>query len=195
MYIILEAYADNDPRLVPEMEFLDQYYYWHFDVVYIAPENVSKIDFTQLNYCEVTEEQARACKFAKADHNYRIGIRKNTTIHEELIMSTMSRPEALVDHPEGKPKVYYTITDEELALAMEYTKVCMRLELNMHYNQLSEEDAERNATYRQAILDEINACPNLHDCRYLMHTKFGTASSSVMRDAEDWGPTVLALSE
>lgn len=187
MFIILEGYASDDTRLVPELEFLEQYNYWHFDVAYIAPENVSKVPLSAINYIEVTEEVARAAKFVKADHNNRLGILAGSEIHDELIHASL---EAHV----RKPKVYYQLTEEDEANAIRFFKAVMMLEVITHYKNLPLAVAEQNSAFKLSVIKKIEAANTMLDCRYLMHTVFGTATSSVLPAELNWGPTTVALS-
>ena len=186
MYIILEGYASHDPRLVPELEFLDQYNYWHYDVAYIAPENVSKVELPTMNYLEVPEEVARAAKFVKANSENRLGILAGSEIHDELIHATL-------EAHSSKPKVYYQLTEEDQANAIKFFKAVMTLALMKHYNELPTIEAERNSAYKLKVLNEIQACSTMVECRKMMHHRFGTATSSVLAEELNWGPTTVTL--
>lgn len=172
MFIVLESYRSDDPRLVPELEYLEQYTDWLFEVAYIKPENVSKVPLDKINYEEVPEELARACKFTNADMNYRVGIAKNSEIHEELMHNTL-------EEHNTKPKVYYQMNEDDKRLLTEFYKVEMRLYLNMHYNGLTQQERDRNFEYRKSVEEEISNCKTVNDCRTLMHKKFDCVSSAL----------------
>lgn len=186
MFIVLESYAGDDPRLVPEIEFLDQYRSWMFDVAYIKPENVSKVPLSSMNYKEVPEIVARSCKFANADINDRVGILKNSEIHQEVLVSS------LTEHA-YKPKVYYTLTEEDKVHLLEFYKTTIELFVNHYYSQLPADVAEANARYRIDLGFEIAALDSLEAARVFMHTRCGTSNSSQLTEKLNLGPTTIRL--
>ncbi len=166
MYIIIESYDQGDPRVSPEIEYLDQYQDWIFDVAYIKPENVSKVDFSQINYKEVSEAVARACAFTNLDKENRISILEGSTIHQNLIVQSTEKHAY-------KPKVYYYPTDEDKKNLVAFMKEEMRLYLNYHYRNLPIEVAEKNKSYRAAIENEINTLSDIESCKVMLYTRFG----------------------
>lgn len=168
MYIILESYPEDDPRLVPEIEFLSQYSFWIYEVAYIIPENVSKVPLNQMLYEEVPENIARAVKFAKGDEG-KIGIVEGSNVHQELLdLSTAE----ITNHP-SKPKVYYHLVEKDYQEVTEVFKVAMRLYLKKHYTEvLTTEEADTYDHVRTDLLTQINQISNYDDALRLMHTRF-----------------------
>jgi hypothetical protein len=186
MFIVLECYAGDDPRLVPEIEFLDQYRTWIFDVAYIKPEDVSKVPLSSMNYREVSEAVARAGKFANADINDRVSILKGSEIHQELLINS------LTEHA-YKPKVYYTLTADDKALLLEFYKTNIDLYIDYYYNQLPADVVEANARYKTDLKFEVAALDSLEAARVFMHTRCGTANSSQLADKLGLGHTTTRL--
>jgi len=187
MYIILESLSEIDPRVVPEMEYLDQYKHWFSEVVYIAPENEHKVNLSAIAHRVVSEEIARACKFASADHLDKLGIAEGSEIHEELIHASME-PHSY------KPKVYYTLTEQDKVHALQFLKEEMHIALEMHYRDtLTEEQRTAHQTTRQQISTEIDQLTSVIDAKRMIHTRFGCATSSVLAQEYSWGPTATSL--
>ena len=182
MFIVVESYASNDPRVVPEMEYLDHYNDWLFDVVYIRPENVSKVPLNEINYMEVPEAVARAAKFSKADANFRCSFEENGEQLSEIPNQTLD------DHP-NKFKKYYNLTEQDKLLLIEYYKIQMKLYINFHYRFLDAETIARNVQYRQNLINEINNLNSVEDCRTILHSKFDCHTASTVNS----GPTKLDL--
>ncbi len=189
MFIIIETVSFNHPlKSSPYLTWFDQYCFSHFEVADIEDAHVGEIDAAGFVHAIVPEEVARGCKFAKADHTNRLGILQGSEIHEELIYASLE------EHA-SKPKVYYTLTQEDLTSQLEFFKVIMRLELELHYKTLTEEQRANNQTYKNSILAEINSCATSLQARELMHTKFGLATSHVLPEEHGWGDTQIQLSE
>ena len=186
MFIVLECYAGDDPRLVPEIEFLDRYRTWIFDVAYIKPEDVDKVPLSSMNYKEVSEAVARSGKFANADINDRISILKGSEVHQELLINS------LTDHA-YKPKAYYTLTNDDKALLLEFYKTNIELYVNYYYNQLPADIAEANARYKTDLKFEIAALDSLEAARVFMHTRCGTANSSQLAEKLNLGSPTIRL--
>jgi hypothetical protein len=187
MYIILESLSEIDPRVVPEIEYLDQYKHWFSEVAYIAPENEHKVVLSTIAHRVVSEEIARACKFASADHLDKLGIAEGSEIHEELVFASME-PHSY------KPKVYYTLTEQDKQHALQFLKEEMYIALEMYYRDVLTEDQRiAHQTKRQQILTEIDQLTSVIDAKRMIHTKFGTATSSVLAQEYSWGPTELNL--
>jgi hypothetical protein len=189
MYIVLESLSEIDPRCVPELKYLEQYKHWEFEICYIDPADVSKVPLDQIAHRVVTEEVARACKFASADHTDRLGIVEGSEIHQELIHASME-PHSY------KPKVYYTMTDADKENALKFLKIEMQIFLEKHYrDNLTAEERNANATYRQQLESEINNLSDINSAKRMIHEKFGTWISSVLAEEEQWGPAELQLTQ
>jgi len=182
MFIVVESYASNDPRVVPEMEYIDHYNDWLFDVVYIRPENVTKVPLNQMNYEEVPEAVARAAKFSKADPNFRCSFEENGPELSEI-------PNQTLDEHATKYKKYYNLTEQDKSLLVEYYKIQMRLYINFHYRFLSPEIVMRNVQFRQNLVTEINSLSSVEECRSILHTKFDCHTAHTANS----GPSKLDL--
>ena len=189
MFIIIETVSFNHPlKSSPYLTWFDQYCFSHFEVADIDDAHIGEIDAAGFIHAIVPEEVARGCKFAKADHTGRLGIVAGSEIHEELIYASLE------EHA-TKPKVYYTLTDEDLQSQLDFFKVIMRLELDLHYKNLTAEQATSNQEYKNSILTEINNCTTSLQARELMHTKFGLATGHILPEEHGWGGTHVLLSE
>ena len=189
MFIIIETVSFNHPlKSSPYLTWFNQYCFSHFEVADIEDAHVSEINAAGFVHAIVPEEVARGCKFAKADHTNRLGIVSGSEIHEELIYASLE------EHA-TKPKVYYTLTEDDLKSQLEFFKVIMRLELELHYKNLSEDQVSSNQTYKNSLLEEINNCKTSLQARELMHTKFGLATGHVLPEEHGWGETQVLLSE
>lgn len=176
MYIALESYSEQDPRLVPEMEFIDSLQWAIFNVCYIKPENVSKVDFSNINYEELTPELYSAFKFLSATDDYKLSIAAGSDIHSEFVSVS-----SLESH-DYKPKAKYTMTDADKASLVNVYKLVMRLYLNYHYNSLDPAAVEFNTAKRAEIAAEIESMTDADQCRVTLHTKFGISCSSKLSE-------------
>ena len=189
MFIIIETVSFNHPlKSSPYLTWFDQYCFSHFEVADIEDAHISEIDAAGFVHEIVPEEIARGCKFAKADHTGRLGIRAGSEIHEELIHATLE------EHA-SKPKVYYSLTEEDIASQLAFYKVIMRLELELHYKTLTTEQQNDNQDYKNQILEEITSCTTSLQARELMHTKFGMATGHILPAELNWGDTQVLLSQ
>lgn len=189
MFIIIETVNFNHPlKSSPYLTWFDQYCFSHFEVADIEDAHVGEINAAGFVHAIVPEEVARGCKFAKADHTGRLGIVAGSEIHEELIHASLE------EHA-SKPKVYYTLNEEDLASQLAFFKVIMRLELDLHYKNLSAEEVASNQDYKNQMLAEIENCKTSLEARELMHTKFGMATGHILPVEHGWGETQVQLSE
>jgi hypothetical protein len=189
MFIIIETVSfNNELKSSQYLTWFDQYAFGHFEVADVADDHISEVNAAGFVHEIVPEEIARGCKFAKADHTNRLGILQGSEIHDELIHASLE------EHV-SKPKVYYTLSDEDLKSQLEFFKVIMKLELELHYKNLSAEQVTANQNYKQSILAEINACETGAQARELMHTKFGMATSHILATENNWGETQVKLSQ
>lgn len=188
MYIALESYSEQDPRLVPEMEFIDSLTWAIFNVCYISPENVSKIDFSNLNYVELTDETYSAFKFLSATDDYKLSIALDSDIHSEFVAVS-----SLESH-DYKPKAKYTMTEADKTALVKVYKIVMNLYLNHHYNNLDAQAAEFNKEKRAEVEREIDSLTDADACRILLHTKFGISCSSKLSERENLGSPQIQLS-
>jgi hypothetical protein len=188
MYIVLETLAGNDLRLVPQIEIMPQYKYWAFEVAFIDPSYETSVDLSNIVHKIVPEHVARACKFASADHSDRLGIVQGSQIHEEMMHATL-------EHHQSKPKVYYQMTEQDINDAIEFYKVVLSLALEVHYRDLPSDQAAANADTKLALQNEIDSITTILEARELMHTKFGTASSHLIAEQNNWGSTQVQLSQ
>jgi hypothetical protein len=188
MYIVHEILGFSHPlKQNTNIQWLDQYAYSKFEVAYIAPENVSAVDLSGILYRELEEAEAKSAKWVKADHTGKLGMRPGSEIHEELFELTTDT------HP-TKPKTYYYLTEEDLAEALDFYQHLMLLDLDIHYSKLSAEEVASNTSFKQQIVDEINACQDLLAARKLMHERFGTATSLTLATENNWGSSTINLS-
>lgn len=186
MFIIIETIGFNHPLKSTEgITFLDQYSYAHFEIAEVTDPS---IDLSSVIHTEVPEEVARACKFAKADHNDRLGIVEGSGIHEELMNESL-------EHHAKKPKVYYTLNEQDIENQVKFMKAVMALELEMHYRGLTDEERNNNVSYKQSIVAEIEACSTMLECRELLHKKFGLATGHVLPTELGWGDSLTLLSQ
>ncbi len=189
MFIIIETVSFNHPlKSSPYLTWFDQYCFSHFEVADIEDAHVGEIDAAGFVHAIVPEQVARGCKFAKADHTGRLGIVAGSEIHEELIYASLE------EHA-TKPKVYYTLNNEDLQSQLEFFKVIMRLELELHYKNLTAEQVADNQAYKNSILAEVDNCATSLQARELMHTKFGMATGRILPAELNWGDTQVLLSE
>lgn len=189
MFIIIETVSFNHPlKSSPYLTWFDQYSFSHFEVADIEDAHVGEIDAAGFVHAIVPEEIARGCKFAKADHTNRLGILAGSEIHEELIYASM-------ETHSSKPKVYYSLTEEDLALQLSFYKVIMRLELELHYKSLTAEQQTSNQDYKNQLLEEIDNCETSLQARELMHKKIGIATSHILPAELNWGDPQVLLSE
>ncbi len=189
MFIIIETVPFDHPlKSSPYLTWFNQYCFSHFEVADIEDAYIGEINAAGFVHEIVPEEIARGCKFAKADHTGRLGIVEGSEIHEELIFATLE------EHA-TKPKVYYTLTEDDKKSQLEFLKVIMRLELELHYKQLTSEQVKENQNYKKTLLTEISSCATTLEARELMHTKFNIATSHILVEENNWGPSQLLLSE
>jgi hypothetical protein len=189
MFIIIETVSFDHPlKSSPYLTWFNQYSFSHFEIADIEDAHVGEIDAAGFVHEIVPEELARGCKFAKADHTNRLGILAGSEIHEELIYASM-------ETHASKPKVYYSLTEEDLALQLAFYKVIMRLELELHYKGLTAEQQTSNHDYKNQILEEINNCETSLQARELMHKKIGIATSHILPAELNWGDPQVLLSE
>lgn len=189
MFIIIETVSFNHPlKSSPYLTWFDQYCFSHFEVADIDDAHVSEINAAGFVHEIVPEEVARGCKFAKADHTGRLGIIAGSEIHDELIHASLE------EHA-SKPKVYYTLTEDDLRSQLAFFKVIMRLELELHYKNLTAEESANNQAYKNLLLEEITNCTTSLQARELMHTKFGMATGHILPAELNWGDTQVLLSE
>jgi hypothetical protein len=189
MFIIIETVSFNHPlKSSPYLTWFNQYSFSHFEVADIEDAHVGEIDAAGFVHAIVPEEIARGCKFAKADHTNRLGIVAGSEIHEELIYASMEAHQT-------KPKVYYSLTEEDLALQLSFYKVIMRLELELHYKSLTAEQQTSNQDYKNQLLEEIDNCETSLQARELMHKKIGIATSHILPAELNWGDPQVLLSE
>lgn len=189
MFIIIETVSFNhELKSSPYLKWYDQYCFGHFEVADVDDPHVGEINAAGFIHEIVPESVARGCKFAKADHTDRLGILAGSEIHEELIYASL-------EEHRSKPKVYYTLTDEDKASQLEFFKVIMRLELELHYKNLEPAVVASNQSYKASILAEISNCNTSLQARELMHTKFGMATNHILVAEHGWGDTQVLLSE
>lgn len=168
MYIILESLPSDDPRMVPEIEVIDRYKWWIYNIAYINPINESKVDLSKINHVKVDEVTAKAGKFGHADRNLKISIAEGSTIHDELSFCNSLEPH------EYKPKYKYTLSNDDQAQLLKFWKAVARLALETHYkNNLSQELRDFNRKYKMQILNEIESTNNIDQFRLLWHKRFG----------------------
>ena len=189
MYIVLESLSEIDPRFSADLQYLEQYKHWEFEVAYIDPNHPHTIKLDQIAHRFVSEEVARACKFASADHNDRLGILEGSEIHDELIHASME-PHSY------KPKVYYTMTEADKVDTLKFLKVEMEIALEKYYrDELTAEQRVANQAYKDIIQAEIAACTTIFDAKKLIHTRFGTSSNHILAQEHNWGPTTINLAQ
>jgi hypothetical protein len=187
MYIVLEIISFDHPALSKGLTLLDQYAFGPITCGYIASENETTVDLTGVNYVEVPENVARACKFGKVSHANTIKILQGSDIHQELIVHSMEEHAV-------KPQLTYTLNDSDISEVIEFYKASMKVLLTAHYNNLDPLTAERNANLKASILNEIDSCTTLLAARDLIHNKFGISTSSVVKDENNWGEATVNLS-
>ena len=118
----------------------------------------------------------------------------NMPITGQEYLSLKIETPSLEEHA-SKPKVYYILSDEDLKSQLDFFKVIMRLELELHYKTLSVEEASANQSYKESILSEVTACTTGIQARELMHTKFGLATGHILPQENGWGETQVQLSQ
>lgn len=190
MYIILESLASDDPRMVPEIEILEPYKWWIYNVAYIKPENISKVNLSEINHVVVDESTAKASRFGHADRNLKISIAENSTIYDELSICN-----SLEAH-DYKPKYKYTLTSEDQTRLIKFWKSLAKLALEIHYkNNLSPELRDFNRKYKLQILNEIESTNDINNFRLLWHTRFGLeCNSSGLAQEAGLGSATIDLS-
>lgn len=181
MYIISETLAGNDPRFHQSMERI--YSNWEY-TSYFVPNGVDVSNLTDgKTAIEVEEAVARSIKFANSNDG-RIGLRTGTLSHEEVFgESTESDGE----------KTYYHMTPQDESEVTVALKVEMKLYLNKHFSIISETDVEKWANKKSAVLEEIDSCKTMRECRLLMHKRFGL--DSVKGAVDTLGPAKFDLSD
>lgn len=187
MYIILESLASDDPLMVPEIEIQEPYKWWIYNIAYIKPENINKVNLSEISYAEVDEVTAKAAKFGHADRNLKISIAEGSTIHDELSFCNSLEPH------DYKPKYKYTLSAEDKNQLLKFWKAVARLALESHYkNNLTQELRDFNRKYKQQILNEIESITEIDKFRLLWHTRFGLEchSKELAKDAGFDSPTI-----
>lgn len=119
MYLILESKTDQ------ELSPIQRYGHWlHHTVGYLPPEAESRTDLTKYNAMVVSEDVAKAWKFAGISREF-INIKPNT--FEKQVFSESMEP--LTE------KVRYYLTEEDIANTVLFMKAVMTKMLHMHYNR------------------------------------------------------------
>jgi hypothetical protein len=181
MYIISETLAGNDPRFKPLMERI--YSHWEYTSYYV-PDGTDVSDLVDgIAAVQVTEDIARSLKFGNVN-NGKIGIRTGTLAHEEVFGESTE--------PDGEKTYYFITSDDENNLISAY-KEEMKLYLNEHFSKISSADAEKWASKKTQVTQEINECTSVDACRRLMHTRFGL--DSLKGAADSLGPAKFDLSD
>lgn len=119
MYLILESKTDQ------ELSPIQRYGHWlHHVVGYLPPEAESRTDLTKYNAMVVSEDVAKAWKFAGISRDF-INIKPNT-FEKQVFAESM---EPLTE------KVRYYLTEEDIANTVLFMKAVMTKMLHMHYNR------------------------------------------------------------
>jgi hypothetical protein len=180
MYIVCETLASNDKRYLPDMERI--YSHWIYTTYYIP----RKIDLSNYEAVEVSEQVARSQKFANANKG-KIGLRTGSLAHEEVFGESTE--------PDGE-KTYYYITPEDEALTVELLKVEMDLYLKTHYKKVvGDKNYSKYQTKRIQIEKEIQECKSIVECKILQHKRFGLDSLHAAKTSYDLGDATYDLSE
>lgn len=119
MYLILESRTDQE--LAP----IQRYGHWlHHTIGYLPPEAESRTDITKYNGMVISENVAKAWKFAGISRDY-INVKPNT-FEKQIFAESM---EPLTE------KVKYYLTEEDIANTILFMKAVMTKMLHMHYNR------------------------------------------------------------
>lgn len=119
MYLILESKTDQ------ELSPIQRYGHWlHHTVGYLPPEAESRTDLTKYNAMVVSEDIAKAWKFAGISRDF-INVKPNT-FEKQIFAESM---EPLTE------KVKYYLTEEDIANTILFMKAVMTKMLYMHYNR------------------------------------------------------------
>ena len=151
IYIIHETISGNDPRWLPGMERIGDF--WSY-TVNTAPDGTF-VDW--LNGAVVTEKVAKSYKFVTA-LNGEIPVAKKTDIYEQIVQDTGDT------HTEEGPKFYYELSEQDTNNGIQFLKTVMNLHIK---NKL-----DANKGYIPALTKMGNEVTTLDECQRLMYNYF-----------------------
>ena len=191
MYIIYESIRLDDTRLHNVERYGDN---WMYTVGYVSPENENTVNLNALNAVVLTEEVAKASRFAAVNilaYDGHIKFRLMDGGASDLF------PNHSLDDPSADPskKTLYKLTDEDIANTTEFLRIMMSLELDNHYLGLTAEQRTEYTTKRQQIQAEIDSLTNILDAHRLLHNRFEAECHNHQRAAEELGSPMWDLSE
>jgi hypothetical protein len=165
-----------------------------YTVGYISPENKNSVDLNSLKAVILTDEVAKASRFAAVNmlaYDGHIKFRLMDGGANDLF------PDQSLDDPSADPskKTLYKLTEEDIANTTEFLKTMMSLELENHYAGLTNTQQLEYAAKRQQVQAEINALQDILDAHRLLHNRFEAECHNHQRAAENLGSPMWDLSE
>lgn len=188
MYIIYESLPSDDPRISSIQRFN---HYWFYDIGYIDPIQQAQVNLQSINAIEITEEQAKASRFAQVNmiaNDGGIKFRVADGGVGDLFLDTS------LNSDDPRKKVLYTLTDDDQKNTVDFLKAVMTLELQNHYRQLTDVERQRYPNKKALILIEIDKCDSILDAHRLLHCRFGTEVHNHQREQEELGSPEWDLS-
>lgn len=156
MYIIYETVAGNDPRIVPEIEFVASI--WHYTISYIKPENESEVFTKWLQPTEISENVAKAYKFVGAV-NGEISLRVPVDLNGDGVIDAIEIASAQLQ------KIPYFLTAEDDQNTRELLSAVMKNYIKKHITQML-------AMHVTRLHELIDSAKDLNEMQMIMATYF-----------------------
>jgi hypothetical protein len=171
MYIIYESVASNDPRVVPEIEYVGSV--WHYTIAYIAPANEEDVFTKWLKPSVVSQDVAKAYKLVGAT-NGEISLRVAIDLNGDGIIDEIEQASA-----QGE-KIPYFLTEADDQNTCELLKTVMK-------NYIDKNSTDSAVTTR--LYEIIDSAENLDQTHMVMATYFdfdvaSTAGKEKIKEVE-----------
>ena len=155
MYIVYESISHNDPRFDPKIKEIGKF--WHHSVAYIAPEDESSVVTSWLHGEQISEDVAKANKFACASYGELTVVNKLATKYEDIISPTS------YSNNDYKKDIYF-LTPQNKTDSVTFIKIVMK----QYANTKAPEDVAAKLVEKIEALD----ANDLDAAQYFMYCYF-----------------------
>lgn len=157
MYIVYESISNTDPRYDPKIQEIGKF--WHYTVAYIAPEDQPNVIISWLKPEELTEEVAKANKFAAANNGELTVVNASATNYEDIVSPTSG------GNNNYKKQIYF-LTPQNKTAATAFMKKVLKMYTISHLT--GSRGQEINLELKTNLLAKIDALdPNDLDAAQL----------------------------
>jgi hypothetical protein len=183
MFIICEAFPPADPK----MENLTiRHRIWAYYVCEVNSGFENSIDVNSVNGAVLEDAVAKASIYSHLNLLSNNGRNIKFPINANEVQE-WAAPHLSLDPADASPKgkVAYTCNDEDIANTTKFLKEMMRVELNNHYNALTDIEQATFSDKKNGIISEINSCEGILDCQRLLNKRFDYAATNQQAELEN----------